>query len=96
MIEDATFFYFKDKIGENRSNPRKLLHSLKQLGYSDEQKSNCKSLGLEVNVEITFDKEVVADNLQTFFKTVASNLVKKLPGCTGVYGKGQVLGYYSK
>jgi hypothetical protein len=72
-----------------------LWQSLKLLGYGEEQKTNSKSLGFEVNGEITFDKEVVADNLNTFFTTVASNLVEKLPGCSRDYGEGQVLGYYS-
>lgn len=46
--------------------------------HSDGKNANCKSVGLEVNEEIQFDKAVVADSFNTFFTTVATNLVEKL------------------
>ena len=38
----------------------------------------------------------VAEKLNSFFSTIASSLVEKLPICSGKFGKSYVKNYYQK
>ncbi|XP_072017060.1 uncharacterized protein [Amphiura filiformis] len=77
-IKRAKAEYFSSKIDEHKNNPKKLWQQLKALGYSTKTKEQCKVV-LEIDGETCFDSTKVADHINTFYTTVASNLVKKLP-----------------
>ncbi len=82
-VKQAKATYFQEKIEEYRNNSRKLWSIFKSLGYSNK--------GSESNIVLKIDKEICSDNVKianyinSFYTTVASSLVKKLPTATGVY-----------
>ena len=77
-IKRAKADYFSSKIDEHKNNPKKLWQQLKALGYSTKTKEQCRVV-LEIDGETCFDSTKVANHINTFYTTVASNLVKKLP-----------------
>ena len=67
---------------------------MKDLGSSSKTKSSASNIGLNINDEIIFDKSKVAHQFNTFFTTVASNLVQKLSVATGRFGSLIVEQFY--
>lgn len=70
--------YISDKIQESGNNSKKLWQQLKNLGYSGKSKENSKTV-LKIEDELCFDGKKIASYFNTFFTTVASTLVSKLP-----------------
>lgn len=70
--------YISDKIQESGNDSKKLWQQLKNLGYSGKSKENSKTV-LKIEDELCFDGKKIATYFNTFFTTVASNLVSKLP-----------------
>ena len=70
--------YLANKTEENANNPKRLWHQLKQLGYSSKGKQST-NIELDYDGETYFDPKKVANCLNNFFTTIASNLVEKLP-----------------
>lgn len=58
---------------------------MKSLGYSHKTKEQCKVV-LEIEGETCFDSNRVANFFNSFYTTVASNLVKKLPISANKFG----------
>ena len=67
---------------------------MKDLGSSSKTKFSASNIGLNINDEIIFDKYKVAHQFNTFFTTVASNLVQKLSVATGRFGSLIVKQFY--
>ncbi len=82
-IKRAKANYFQDKIEEYKNNSKKLWSVFKSLGYS--KKGSDANVVLEIDGEICSDNSKIANFINTFYTTVASCLVKKLPQATGLY-----------
>ena len=70
---------------------------MKELGLpSKKGASSSSSIGLIINDALCFDKLNVAEKLNLFYTTVASDLVEKLPKCISRYGKQFVMSFYDE
>lgn len=88
--------YFESKVSEYQNKPKQLWQTLKSLGTSSKSKSRSNNIGLNINDELCFDKLKVAENFNTFFTTIASKLVEKLPAGLGKYGFDHVVSFYQR
>ena len=96
QIDKAREDYFKDKLTENKNDPKKLWQTLKQLGSSKNTKTKSSNIGLNIEGVLSFDKSAVAEKFNHFFTTVASTLVNKLPNSLGNFGKQHIFSFYRK
>ena len=69
---------------ENKNNPKKLWSQIKKLGYSNKNKS-FPNVVLNIDNENCFEPKKIANHFNTFFTTVASRLVNKLPSPTNLF-----------
>ena len=83
-IRKAKTNFFKDKIEENKDNPKNLWKQFKNLGYSSKSKSTSK-ITLDINNNHSFDPKTNSDHMNNFFLNVASNLVNMLPTASGLF-----------
>ena len=72
------------------------MENLEKYGFAVKENWVFKSIGLKINDEICFGPLKVAEKFNTFFSTMASSLVEKLPNCSGKFGKSYVKDYYQK
>jgi hypothetical protein len=77
-VKKARSSYFQDKIEENRSEPKKLWQQLKNLGYKYKQSSS-ENIVLNIGGTVQHKGKIIADYFNSFFTTIASKLVDKLP-----------------
>ena len=82
-IKRAKSEYFKEKIEENKNNPKKLWQSIKEIGLKS--KSGEAKLCLNIDDVICHDPKTISDSFVSFFTNVASSLVAKLPACRNIY-----------
>jgi hypothetical protein len=68
---------------------------LKKLGLPSKKGLSSTNIGLKIEDSICFDKLKVAETFNSFYTSVASKLVEKLPKCINKYGRGFVFNYYS-
>ena len=88
--------YFTEKLEHNKNDSKTLWKTLRELGLpSKKGKSSGSSLGLKIDGEISFDKLNVAEKFNSFYTSIASSLVEKLPQCVNKYGKSFVSTFYS-
>lgn len=73
-IKKAKSSYFKNKIKENKKNPKELWRQFKTLGYSNKNNENSKVI-LNIDKEICFDPLKVAQYINDYFLNVAKQLV---------------------
>ena len=83
-IRKAKTNFFKDKIEENKDNPKKLWKQFKSLGYSSKCTSNSKII-LDINNDPCFEPQKISDHMNNYFLNVASNLVNMLPVASGLF-----------
>ena len=83
-IRKAKTNFFKDKIEENKDNPKKLWKQFKSLGYSSKSTSNSKII-LDINNDPCFEPPKISDHMNNSFLNVASNLVSMLLGASGLF-----------
>ena len=83
-IKLAKEIYFKREVERNKGNSSKLWSHLKSLGYSKIANSS-SGIVLEENGSKVFDPLGVARIFNSFYTSVASNLVSRLPSPYGVY-----------
>lgn len=83
-IKQAKADYLVTSIEENKNNPKSLWKQLKNLGYSNKSESN-PNIVLDIENEICFDNNKISNFFNTFFTTVASVLVDKLPPCPNLF-----------
>jgi retron-type reverse transcriptase len=78
--------FFQNKVEQNRGDSGKLWDHLKSLGYSDKCSGGKNSnIVLEENGVKVFDSGKVAGIFNTFYTSVASNLVNCLPSPSGIF-----------
>ena len=76
--------YFKNKIDENKNNPKQLWKQFKSLGYSNKSKVNSKIV-LETDDEICFEPQKIAQYMNNNFFNIAFFLVNKLPSPLNIF-----------
>ena len=96
LIFKAKKNYFSDKLEQYKNQSKSLWDTLKQLGLPSKKGSSTScSIGLKIDGEISFDRLNVAEKFNSFYTTVASTLVEKLPKSFNKYGRTFVCNYYS-
>ena len=87
LIFNAKRNYFKDKLISDK-NSKSLWQSLKDLGMPfKKDKASSGNIGLKIDGKLSFDKLKVAEKFNSFYTTVASKLVEKLPHSFHKFGK---------
>ena len=84
MCKNAKAKHFSNKVDENKDNPKKLWQQFKTLGYSSKnlEKSH---IVLNIDDEKCYDSDKVAEELNNYFLTVASNLKSKIPDSNKIF-----------
>ena len=95
QIFNAKKNYFKDTLESNKSDSKSLWKCLKDLGLPSKSSQTSSNIGLKIDDEICFDKLKIAEKFNTFYTTVASKLVEKLPPCIISFGASFVHNFYS-
>ena len=97
LVHGAKKNYYKSTLEENKNNSKSLWKSLKSMGLPSKKCSSVPSpnICLKINDNICFEKKSIAETFNSFYTTVASDLVKKLPKCVHKYGCGFVNSFYS-
>ena len=65
-IRKAKTNYFKDKIEENKGNPKNLWKQLKSIGYSSKPMGNSKIV-LDINNESSYEPKNISDYINGYF-----------------------------
>ena len=95
LIHNAKKKVFKESIEHNKSDSKSLWKCLKQLGLPSKKcVGSTGNIGLRINGEIIFDFLNVAEHFNSFYTTVASKLVEKLPTSFCKYGESFVTNLY--
>ena len=83
-VLNAKAKHFSNKVDENKDNPKKLWQQFKTLGYSSKnlEKSH---IVLNIDDEKCYDSDKVAEELNNYFLTVASNLKSKIPDSNKIF-----------
>jgi len=97
LVKSTKAAYFSNKVEEHKHDSKGLWHHLKSLGYKTKTKSS-SNIVLNINDEICHDSSTVANHFNTFFTTVASSLVDKLPSAKNIFTTGNDIfkSYYCK
>lgn len=96
LVGNSKKNYFNDKVLEYKNDSKKLWQTLKELGYGKRLKTRSCNISLDLGNKIISDKDVVADSFNTYFSTVASKLVEKLPAMSEQYKESKVTQFYSQ
>lgn len=83
-IKRAKEEFIAGKIEENKKSPKKLWQHLKSLGYSS-KKIDGSSIVLNVAGQACHNLSDIANHFNSFFTTVASSLVDKLPNAPKIF-----------
>ena len=87
--------FFRSKL--ETSNLNSLWRSPKDLGMpSKKGKASSINIGLNIGGEVCFEKGAVAEKFNSFFTTVASKLVEKLPKSLIKFGRQFVQTFYQR
>ena len=63
---------------------------------SKKGKASSLNIGLNIGDEVCFEKGAVAEKFNSFYTTVASKLVEKLPKCVNKFGRQFVQTFYQR
>ena len=83
-IRRAKAGYLRNSFDKNMGKPKKLWQQLKNLGYSNKCKVNT-NIVLRIASKICYDTHEICNYINTFFTTIASNLVNKQPPSIGTF-----------
>ena len=78
LTKKAKSNHLNNKVEENKNNTKKLWEQLKTLGYSNKCKEKAQII-LNINNEKCFDPFKIVKEISTYFLTIATNLVNKIP-----------------
>jgi hypothetical protein len=97
LCNKAKADYFNNQTELHKNDPKKLWKQFKKLGYQQKSKSDSKMV-LSVNNENCHDDKLIANHFNSFFTTIASKLVEKLPSSTGRFSTQSdcVKNFYAK
>ena len=91
-IRSAKANYFKLKIEEIGNDSKKIWQELKSLGYSTKDNSRGRNrVALKIDGNLCSDPPKVANHMNAFFTSVASDLVDKLPCGKNIYDVNSVI-----
>ena len=76
-IKQTKVRYFRNKIEENKNNPKQLWKQFKSIGYSNKSKEKSRIV-LEIDNKKCFDTKKIADFMCNFFMNVAKTLQDKI------------------
>ena len=76
--------YLSSKIEEHKNDSKKLWQQLKTLGYSNKTEGETKVL-LDIDGEICFDSNRVANYINEFYTSIALSLVNKLSSTENIF-----------
>ena len=95
LIKKAKKDFVKIKIKENKSCPKKLWKTLKNLGIPTKVNEASSNIGLKnEDDDVCFDSDFVANKFNRYFCNIAEKLVDKLPSRT--YREDRVQDYYKE
>ena len=83
-IKIAKTNFFKEKIEENKFNPKGLWRQFKSLGYSNKTKSEYKIV-LDIDNSPCFEPKSIAQHINNYFLNIPKNLVKLLPPAPKIF-----------
>ena len=83
-IKKAKSNYLKDRIEENKNNPKKLWKQFKSLGFSSKSKVNSKIV-LNINNDICPETKPIVDYMNEYFLNIPSLLVSRLPSPSNIF-----------
>ncbi|XP_069941386.1 uncharacterized protein [Cherax quadricarinatus] len=84
LIKGAKAKHYCSKIEEYKHNPRKLWQQLKQMGYSHKP-VNRSNIVLTIDNEVCHETSKVANCFNSYYTSVASTLVSKLPAASNTF-----------
>ena len=97
LIYNAKKNFFQSKFQTLNKDTKSLLRSLKELGMpSKKGKASSINIGLNIGGEVCFEKVAVAENFCSFYTTVTSKLVEKLPKSVNKFGRQFVRTFYQR
>jgi hypothetical protein len=96
LCKKAKAEYFNTQVEQHKNDSKKLWNQFKKLGYKQNVKGSSKIV-IDVDGNICHDDYVIANNFNTFFTTIASTLVEKLPANKMIYtsSSSPVKGFYN-
>jgi hypothetical protein len=95
LIFKAKRDHIKSKMNESKNDSKSLWNILKGLGLPSKKSNESSKIVLNIDGEITFDKLKVSEKFNSFYTTVASKLVDKLPSSLKKFSKSFVFNFYS-
>lgn len=96
LIRDAKSTHYKNDISNNKNNPKKLWKILKELGATKTNTMKPRNIGLTMKGDINFNKKEVANHFNTYFTSIAKQLVSNLQPSHGLFNIDRVKAYYNK
>ena len=97
LIYNAKKNFFQSKLETSNKDSKSLWRSLKELGMpSKKGKASILNIGLNIGGEVSFEKGAVAEKINSFYTTVASKLVEKLPKCVNKFGRQFVQTFHQR
>ena len=94
MIKNKKRNFISNKLTENIAKPKELWKTLSQLGIQSKKKTTSK-ICLKDDGEVNFEPKSNCEIFKTFFESLSTNLVNKLPTPTNIFGMDSVRRYYS-
>lgn len=96
LVECAKKEYFSNTVEQNKNDSKSLWKTLKNLGLPSKKGSSMSSGNVCLNVdgEVCFEKNIIAETFNNFYTTVACKLVEKLPVGLNKYGRNFVESFY--
>ena len=87
--------FFQSQLDTSNKDSKSLC--LKELGKpSKKGKTSSINIGLNIDGEVCFEKGAVAEKFNSFYTTVASKLVEKLPKSVNKFGRQFVQTFYQR
>ena len=94
LIKNAKKNYLNVNIELNKSHPQKLWETLKHLGCSNKIQTKNTNICINSNNTLITDKLMVGNCFNSFFTSIATQLVSKLPPHSGLYGSDHIQTHY--
>ena len=97
LIYKAKQKYITTTIEDNKNDSKTLWKYLREIGMPSKRCNNTSSnIVLKISDDIVFDKLKIANHFNTYFTSIASDLVSKLPKALGHFGVSFVSSFYLK
>ena len=95
-IRQTKVGYFRNKVEENKNNPKLLWKQFKSIGYRNKSKEKSRIV-LEINNEKCFDSKKITDFMCNFFTNVAKTLQDKITDLPKIFDthSQRFKGYYT-